>query len=169
MEKRISVTIPIEVRVSEDVLVNLISNVLDCPDQCGVAWWKPVDNADYEKAESQLKAEGLDTCPACVFARILLNGGKLRLLDPESEWHWSGHEDGEMLWRAQIIAEGCEPVLGEWHDVGLADILNAACEYVHLKICKDCESILQSIAENGDFWDADALFQIAMYGEVVYG
>lgn len=167
MGKTIRMTI--EVEVSEDVLANLISNVLDCPDQCGVAWWKPARLADYEQAESQLEAEGSDTYPANVFARILLNGGKLRLLDPESEWHWSGHEDGEMLWRAQIIAEGCEPVLGEWHDVGLTDILNAAREYASLRICNECGSDLRAIAENGDFWDADALFQIAMYGEVVYG
>ena len=162
-------TLQIEVTVTEETLSNLISNVIDCPDQCGIAWWKTVNKGEYDAAEVQLEAEGRSTCSANVFARVLLNGGKLRLLDPESDWHWSGHEDGEMLWKAQIIAEGCYPVYGEWHDVGIMDILRAAQQYADEKICNDCGSNLDDIVEDGDFWDADAVFQIAMYGEVIYG
>jgi len=163
-------TMQIDVTVCEGTLSNLISNVMADPDGCGVAYWKAADDSEYAAAEAQLLAEsGEEPCVEDIFARMLINGGKLRLLDPESDWHWSGHEDGETLWRFQIIAEGCEPVGGEWHDVGVMDILKAAQQYADERICNECGPNLDDIVEDGDFWDADAVFQIAMYGEVVYG
>ena len=98
-----------------------------------------------------------------------MNGGTLQLLDPESDWHWSGHEKDEMLWKWQIIQEGCEPVGGEWHTVGLQEIANGIGKYASEHVANDLGTDLKKIVEDGDFWDADAIIQCAMYGEVIYG
>lgn len=140
---------------------------------CGVQWWD-CDKDEYAAAKAKIAAElELDSddqaCVEDVWAQMLLDGKKLRLLDPESDWHWSGHKKGEMLWNHQIVSEGCRPVGGSWHEIDLIDILDAAEEYAEQHIAGDCGPDLGKIVEDGDFWDADAVIQIAMYGEVVYG
>lgn len=160
--------IQVTVKVTEDALEDFLSNAIG--DVCGCAWWKAANQADYDEAKAQLVAEGIDEpCLETVWARMLLNGKKLRLLDPESEWHWSGHKPGEMLWKAQIITEGCEPEGGEWHDVGIEDLVKGLQEYGRIGYANKCRPTFESISEDGDFYDADAVVQIAMYGEVIYG
>ena len=68
---------------------------------------------------------------------------------------------------ATVVLAGI--VTGLVGGMGIMDILKAAQQYADERICNDCGSNLDAIAEDGDFWDADALFQIAMYGEVIYG
>lgn len=154
-------------KVDEESLSNLISNAMG--DTCGVGWWKEKDEKDYESAEAELIAEGIEKpCYEDILARMLFNGGKLMLLDPESNWHWKGHEEGAMLWNWQIQAEGTEPEGGEWHEVGLDEIIKGLNLYFDEKPATGCRD-LESILEDGDFWDADCVFQYAMYGEVVYG
>lgn len=150
----------------------LLSNA--SADVCGVQWWKPANQADYDEAKAQLVAERKpatedDVYTEDIWARMLINGKKLRLLDPESDWHWSGHKKGELLWSWQIANEGCEPVGGKWHSVGLADIAKAIVSYGKGHVANDCGADLRKINEDGDFWDADAVIQYAMYGDVIYG
>ena len=154
-------------KVDEDSLSSLISNAMG--DTCGVGWWKEKDEGEYEQAKAELIKEGRDNpCMEDVWARMLFNGGKLMLLDPESDWHWSGHKKGELLWNWQIQAEGAEPEGGDWHEVGLDEIAKGLNLYFDEKPAAGCGD-LESILENGDFWDADCVFQYAMYGEVIYG
>ena len=157
----------ISVTVDEELLSCLLANA--CGDECGVAWWKSADPKARDEAERQLVEEGKDPCREDIWARMLLNGSKLRLLDPESDWHWSGHKPGEMLWNVQIVAEGSEPVGGEWHDVGIEDILKAVQIYGKMDYANACGGSIEKIVDDGDFWDADAVIQIAMYGDVIYG
>lgn len=165
MEKFKIFTRPI--KVDESSLSNLISNAMG--DTCGVGWWKEKDEKESAQAEAELIKEGNSKpCIEDIWARMLLNGGKLMLLDPESEWHWKGHEDGEMLWNWQIQAEGTEPEDGDWHEVGLDEIIKGLNLYFDEKPATGCAD-LESILEEGDFWDADCIFQYAMYDEVIYG
>lgn len=160
--------------IEEDDLVNLLSNAMETPEDCGCAWYKPTDQKAYDEAKAELISERKpdaddQICQVEIFARLLMNGGTLQLLDPESDWHWSGHEEGEILWRWQIIQEGCEPVGGEWHTVGLQEIANGIGKYASEHVANDLGTDLKRIVEDGDFWDADAIIQCAMYGEVIYG
>ena len=157
----------VPVPYTEERISDLISAAMS--DECGISWWKPEDQDAYAASHEELKAEGQDPCVSDVFARMLIRGYRLLLLDPESDWHWSGHEEGEMMWSAQIVAEGCEPEGGEWHAVGLKDILEAIAKYGEAEIANDCGPSLRKIVDEGDFWDADAVFQIAAYGDVIYG
>ena len=45
-------------KVDEESLSNLISNAMG--DTCGVGWWKEKDEKDYESAEAELIAEGIE-------------------------------------------------------------------------------------------------------------
>ena len=74
-----------------------------------------------------------------------------------------------MLWSWQIREEGCVPEGGEWRKVTLEKILEAIEEYGKKRYANDCGPSMQKIVDHGDFWDADAVFQIAMYGDVIYG
>ena len=160
-------TIIIETKITEGQLCDLISTAKG--DSCGVGWWKEKDEKEYEQAEAELIEEGnSEPCLEEVWARMLFNGGKLMLLDPESDWHWKGHAEGEMLWNWQIVSEGTEPEGGEWHEVGLDEIVKGLTLYFKEKPAAGCGD-LDSILEDGDFWDADCVFQYAMYGEVIYG
>lgn len=160
-------TIVIETKINEGQLCDLISNAKG--DSCGVGWWKEKDESEYDAARAELVAEGnTEPCLEEVWARLLFNGGKLMLLDPESDWHWKGHKDGEMLWNWQIQTEGTEPEGGEWHEVGLDEIVKGLTKYFEESPATGCGN-LQNILEEGDFWDADAVFQYAMYGELIYG
>lgn len=163
MKKVFSIPMPID----EDDLSALLSTARS--DECGCAWWDYKDE-DYEEAESDLAKEGIsDPATEDVWARMLMLGKSLRLLDPESDWHWSGYEPGEMVWSWQIVAEGLEPVGGEWHEITLESIAQAIPKYAEKRYANDCGADLSKIVEDGDFWDADAVIQIAMYGDVIYG
>lgn len=167
MKKSFNITIEID----EDDVACLISNAMS--DNCGFEWWD-YDEEEYEEARSELISERKpdaddQICFEDILARILLKGGKLNLLEAESDWHWSGHEPGEMLWASQIWAEGCEPVGGTWHKVGLEDIVRGIQLYAESHCANACGTSLQRIVEDGDFYDADAVFQFAAYGEVRFG
>lgn len=163
-----TIEVPATLRIDEEDLVDLISTARS--DECGCAWWK-YDQKEYDAAKEKLKEErgGEPIFHDDVLARILIDGGALDLLDPESDWHWSGLKPGETPWRAQIIAEGCEPVGGDWHRVTVKDIAKAITLYARDGVANCCGADLHAIVENGDFWDADAVIQYAMYGELIYG
>lgn len=157
----------VKIEIDEDDISCLLANA--SAEECGVSWWKSVDPNARNEAERQLVAEGKDPCREDIWARMLMNGGKLRLLDPESDWHWKGYPRGAMVWSWQIMVENLEPEDGEWHDIGIDDIINAIQVYGKKGYANDCGADLKSINENGDFYDADAVIQIAMYGDVIYG
>lgn len=180
MEKTYSIRVAVEgakeievpLKINEEQLTDLLATASS--ETCGCAWWKPVDEADYKSAEKELSEELKPNAddPICaeqIWARMLLNGKKLRLLDPESEWHWKGHKEGEMLWNWQIRAEKTEPEGGEWHDIGIEDILKGLLINSIMGYANGCRPTLESVNGDGDFYDADAIIQIAMYGEVIYG
>ena len=170
-KKTVEVKKTTEIKIDEYNLSNLISNAMgDC---CGFDWWK-CDNKEYEEARKELVAElgsdpGDGICREDVFARMLLNGKKIKLLESDSGWHWSGHKPGEMLWKAQIVAENLHPVGGKWHKVGIDDIVKGIKLYAESGCASDCGADIQKIVEDGDFYDADAVFQFAAYGEIIYG
>ena len=158
--------------ITEEDVSCLIANAMALGDSSGIAYWW-YDDADYKEAKAQLIAERKpdsddEICYEDVMARILFNGHRLRLLDAESDWWWKGHK-GEMLWKAQIIAEGLTPEGGDWYDVYLKDILDALPKYAAEHCCNDCGMDIRRINEDGDSTDADAVFQIAIFGEVIYG
>jgi hypothetical protein len=136
----------------------------------GFEWWKAKNPEEQERArEELLKETGEEPSIEEEFARILVNGGKLSLLEAESDWHWSGHKEGELLFNIQIRAEGCVPVGGTWHDVGIDDIARGLVKYAEGGGYNECGLSIKRILEDGDITDADAVFQYAAYGEVVCG
>lgn len=162
--KKIKFNVPME--LSEKELESIFDEAM--MDVCGARWWKPESETDYNEAEQELEAEGAEIYNSTIFARMLFNGKKILLLDPESDFNWSGHKPGELLWNWQIQAEGCEPENGTWHAVGLKEITKGLTKYFTEGYASGCNSI-QSLLEDGDFWDHDAVIQCAMYGEVIYG
>lgn len=166
MKKEFKITKSIT--IEEGDLSDLLANALLLSDG-GCAWWKEENPDDYKKAKEELISEGMkEPYMEDVWARMLFNGGRLKLLDPESDWHWKGHKKGELLWMAQVKAEGSEPVGGKWHLVSLSRIVKAIQKYGDEHCGNDCGADLKAINENGDSIDADCVIQIAMYGEIVY-
>lgn len=160
-------TFKVDIKVDEKQLSDLISIAMS--DTCGIAWWD-YDEGQYQEAKKELEAEAQpDICLEDVLARLLFRGGKLRLLDPDSDWRWPGHEEGESLYSWQIISEGYEPEDGEWHEVGLEDIVRGVQQYSQIHCANNCGGNIDNICEYGDFTDADIVFQFAAYGEVIYG
>ena len=157
-----------EVELTEEQLVDLISMAM--ADTCGFDWWKLEHEEDYEKAKAELIAElhpdaDDSLCFEQVWARVLFNGGKLLLLEAESDWHWKGFPDGTMLWNYQIRASGTEPEGGTWHAVGLEEICKGLSKYMH----DEGYATVEQLLTNGDFYTAEAAFQCAAYGEVQFG
>ena len=157
-----------KVTLTEEQLVDLISTAM--ADTCGFDWWKLEHEEDYEKAKAELIAElhpdaDDELCFEQVWARILFNGGKLLLLEAESDWHWKGYPDGTMLWNWQIRASGTEPEGGTWHSIGLTDICKGLSIYMH----EHQYSTVDKLLSEGDFFEAEAVFQCAAYGEVQFG
>lgn len=155
------------VELTEDQLVDLISTAMS--DTCGFDWWKLENEELYDAARAELIEElhpdDGELCFEQVWARILFNKGKLLLLEAESDWHWKGFPDGTMLWNFQIRAAGTEPEGGTWHAVGLEEICKGLSKYMHDQGYATVDQLLT----NGDFFDADAVFQCAAYGEVQFG
>lgn len=167
-KKTIEVKQTIEIVIDEYNLGCLISNAMGST--CGFDWWD-YNRDEYKEARKEIIAEFGSVpeggvCIEDVFARMLLNGKKIKLLEAGSDWHWSGHEPGEMLWQAQVIMEGCVPVGGKWHEIGIDDIMKGIQLYGESGYANDCGPNIRDIVENGDFWDADAVFQFAAYGEI---
>ena len=170
-KKTVEVKQTIEIAIDEDGLSCLISNAMG--GTCGFDWWD-YDDGEYAETRKELIVElGTEPeggfCREDILARMLLNGKKIKLLETDSGWHWSGHEPDEMLWSTQIVAEGCVPVGGKWHEVGIDDIANGIRLYAESGCANNCGPSLRSIVENGDFFDADAIFQFAAYGELIHG
>lgn len=160
-------TLKVDIKVNEEDLSCLISNAMSS--NGSFAWWD-YDDDKYKEAKAELESEGKsEICREDVLARLLFKGGKLRLLDPDSEWHWSGHEKDEILWNCQVVAEHCVPEGGEWHEVGLEDIIKGAVLYAEAHCVNDCGADIRIICEYGDSEDADAVFQFAAYGDIIYG
>lgn len=160
-------TLKVDIKVTEEQLSCLISNAISC--DCGFAWWK-YDKDKYKEAKAELESEGKSgICTEDIMARLLFKGGKLKLLDPESEWHWSGHEENELIWSCQVATEHCVPEGGEWHEVGLEDIFRGVELYAESHCANDCGADIRIICEYGDSEDADAVFQFAAYGDIIYG
>lgn len=169
--KSVKRTVSIEIEVDEEDVSCLLANAIILPE--GSFAWFGHDDREYAEARAQLIAERKpdsddEVCQEDVMARLLFNGHRLRLLDSESDWWWKGHK-GEMLWKFQIIAEGLEPEGGEWHEVGLQDILDALPKYAMSHCCNDCGADLRHVNECGDSLDADAILQFAAFGELIYG
>ena len=170
-KKTVEVKKTVEIVIDEYNLGVLISNAM--ADTCGFDWWQ-CDEAEYEAAKNEIVAENhLDSddqaCIEDIYARVLFKGGKIELLESESDWHWSGKEPGEMVWNAEIVAKKLHPVGGKWHKIGIDDIARGIGLYGESGCANNCGLNLRSIVEDGDFFDADAVFQFAAYGEYIHG
>ena len=170
-KKTIEVKKTVEIVIDEYNLGCLISNAM--ADTCGFDWWS-YDEKAYEEARSELISEikpdaDDQICLEDILARMLLKGGKLKLLEPESGWHWSGKEPDEMVWKAEVVAKKLHPVGGKWHAIGIDDVARGIGLYGEAKCASDCGADIRRIVEDGDFYDADAVFQFAAYGEIVFG
>lgn len=136
-----AVTVPVvNVPFTEEDLATTIS--IGMSGRCGfdsMDW----DDSEWASARDSLLADGrekADITREDIIARILLEGGTIRLLEADTE--------------------------DDWYDVRLPDMLRglamwaATCEYGGLGGLVDGE---------GDFLDADMVFQIAAFGEVMIG
>lgn len=168
MGKTYKTKIEVEIELDEEHLAGLIEAAHY--QNIGFDWWKAKDSKELKKARRELlKEKGEEPYIEEEFARVLVNGGKLSLLEADSDWYWSGHKKDEMLFNAQILAEGCVPVGGTWHDVGIDDVARGIAKYAQEGGYNECGADLKRIVEDGDITDADAVFQYAAYGEVVCG
>lgn len=156
-----------EVELTEQQLADLISTAM--ADICGFDWWKLEHEEDYEEAKAELVAEQHPDADCLAFeqvwARILFKGKKLMLLETESDWHWKGFSKGTTLWSFQVKASGTEPEGGTWCTIGLEEICKGISRCMHDQGYATVDQLLT----DGDFFTADAVFQYAAYGDVIFG
>lgn len=156
--------------LNEEQLADMLCNWMEVPAsyEKGFHPYVDYDDADAEKAKAELKAEGVeDIYDSTIVARILVNGGKALFLDPESDYKWDDESLNEgMHWSWEFA--GHKPIGGEWHELTLDKFLKGLAAYLEADVCNGCETP-QSILDDGDFTDVDAVLQYALYGELVYG
>lgn len=141
MKNEYAVMSVVNVQIDEEDLSTLLANA--CADVCGFSGAKEKDRKSYNAAKKQLIAEGaILPCVEDIWARMLLNGGSMEFTDPE---------DGREI------------------EVNIHDIAKAVIDYGNSHVASDLGPSLKAIAEDGDFYDADAVIQFAMYGNVIYG
>ena len=144
MEIQISFKIETEEVLTEQQLADLLSNFFGI--RCGFDQWEVEKGELYDGASEELADERLaedsdeEVCFEEVLARMLFKGGAICLLEADTE--------------------------DEWHIVDLNKIINGI--KLYFKNPGDCHSV-QEIVEQGDALDADAVFQYAVYGEIIYG
>lgn len=145
MKKQISFKIEKEEVLTEQQLADLLSNFFGI--RCGFDQWEVEKGELYEGASEELDDERLEEdsdeeiCFEEVLARMLFKGGALCLLEADTE--------------------------DDWHVVDLNKIIDGLKLYLKNPV-GDCHSV-QEIVEQGDALDADAVFQYAVYGEIIYG
>ena len=165
--------------ITEENLVDLLSTAMG--DTCGFDWWRANDE-DYIQAREELLAEnnnnnndndddedGETVYYEGVLARILFNGGKLSLLEPETDWEWGTHKTIELRKGVEMQRTRYEPVGGVWHEIGLEEVLQGLRLYFSNPSSKNHPRDINALLCDGDFFDADAVFQYAAYGEIVFG
>lgn len=145
MKKQISFKIEKEETLTEQQLADLLSNFFGI--RCGFDQWEVEKGELYEGASEEIADERLaeesdeEICLEEVLARMLFKGGAICLLEADTE--------------------------DEWHVVDLNKIISGLKLYLK-NPTGDCHSV-QEIVEQGDALDADAVFQYAVYGEIIYG
>ena len=145
MKRQISFRIEKEDVLTEQQLADLLSNFFGI--RFGFDQWEVEKDELYESAAEELTGERLaegsdeEICLEEVLARMLFNGGAICLLEADTE--------------------------DEWHVIDLNKIINGLKLYFKNPV-GDLNSV-QEIVEQGDALDADAVFQCAAYGEIIYG
>lgn len=145
MEKQISFKIEKEEVLTEQQLADLLSNFFSI--RCGFDRWEIEKGELYKGTAEEIADERLaedsdeEICFEEVLARMLFKGGAICLLEADTE--------------------------DEWHVVDLNKIISGLKLYLK-NPTDDCHSV-QEIVEQGDSLDADAVFQYAVYGEIIYG
>lgn len=156
--------------LNEPQLADMLCNWMEVPAsyEKGFHPYVDYDDAEAERAKAELKAEGAgDVYEHDVVARILVNGGKALLLDPESDYKWDDESLNEgPHWSWEFA--GHKPIGGKWYELTLDKFLKGLGMYFENGVCNRCTTP-QSIIEDGDFTDVDAVLQYALYGELVYG
>lgn len=137
----------IETSIDEEQLTDLLSNAFQMQIGFDTVDW---DEGDYKMAKQSL-ADGKvkpqygelgdGYCTEEVLARLLFLGRKIKLEEAETE---------------------------NWKSVGLEDICRGIKQYIQDGYNTGCKSV-QSLIDDGDSIDADAVLQYAAYGEVIYG
>ena len=134
--------------MSHDELVDLFSTAL---------YSNPAFGCDYSK-EEYYKVAKKDDCYEDVIAKILLNGGKVEVIDRYSE-------NGDEAYSENAYWDDCEehfvyPI--NLHDVFKGLERASANEY-------DNKRFMAFINEESDMIDCDILLQYICYGKAIYG
>ena len=145
-----------DVTMSEEQLSDLLSMASDY--SVGFDYWAHYDNLNmngnngyrnYRAARASLEAEGIDSEKICleqVWARMLFTGKSLYLLE----------------------AEGDADERSCWYEITLENIIKGIKMYFEGEYSDNIVSF-EDLINNGDGEDADTVFQLAVYGKVVFG
>lgn len=151
METKFSITK--DITMSEEQLTDLLSMASDY--SVGFDYWAHYDNLitmgdnNYRAARASLLAEGVDSEKICleqVWARMLFMGKSLYVLEAEGD----ADEDS------------C------WYEITLEKIVEGIKMYFEDEYSNNIISF-GDLIDNGDGEDADTVFQLAAYGDVVFG
>ena len=113
-----------------------------------------------------VKAEE-DDCFEDLLVKVLLNGGKIRARDFYAEDEDEIYGDGE--WDYE---NGCASYTIDLDDIrkGIEAAYNGAFVYHDEEEKRAARKAVEELEdENLDLWDAETLFQIILFGEIIYG
>ena len=143
MENEYAVMSVVNVRIDERDLSTMLAKAC-IPCVRGFSNAKEKDLESFKAAKEQIIAEDGAVIPHRVediWARMLLNGGSMEFRDPE---------DGRDI------------------EVDIHDIAKAIIDYGNSHVASNLGPSLKAIAKDGNFCDADAVIQFAMYGGVIH-
>lgn len=130
--------------VTEHVLtVDDLEDILTTAIEGGISYWAVLcnDTPEWEKAEKQLKASGVELFYGNVASKVLLNGDAIKFEDAEGE-----EDDSDWTLDMEKFKKGCALYEKE-------------------------RGSLSANLENGSFdaVEADCLIQMSLFNEVVFG
>ena len=130
--------------VTEHVLtVDDLEDILTTAIEGGISYWAILcnDTPEWEKAEEQLKAKGVELFYGNVATQVLLNGDAIKFEDAEGE-----EDDSDWTLDMEKFKKGCALYEKERGNLSM-NLWNGSFDAV----------------------EADCLIQYAVFGEVVFG
>lgn len=169
-EKKALGDVAVMLPVTEEQLADMLCTWMEVPAsyEKGFHAYVDYDDAKAEEAKAELVAEGEeDPYEYQIVARIIAKGGHALFLDPESDYKWDDESLNEgMHWSWEFA--GHKPIGGKWYELTTDKFLKGLKDYFENGVCNGCKDP-QSIIDDGDYTDVDAVLQYALYGELVYG
>lgn len=127
----------------------------------------PAEDCGFRYVRYETKPEDENMYTGEIIVKRLLAKEKVEFLDPESDWKWDDDKLNKgMHWSWEF--QGHQPVGGEWKTLTIRKFLKGIEMYLNNDVCNGCKSV-QSIIDDGDWTDVDAILQYAMYGDLIYG